>query len=112
MVRLLPVPWGFLTNYELLLFLASLNPRAMNIAAGIPKNIIPILAARGSASITELTDHAIANNSKKIPKQPNNQAGQVILYVLFSFKIPNTNSVARIPNMKNNVIIVLNFKID
>ena len=54
----------------------------------------------------------MAKSSRKIPKIPITQADHVIVFVLFSFIIPTTNNVARIPNIKNNVIIVLVLKIN
>jgi len=93
-----------------LYLLAKRIPSAIKIIEGIPKKTIPILAARGSDSITELTDQAIANKRRKIPRPPNNHEAQPNFFVLFSFIIPSTVNAARMPNMKNNKIIVLSFK--
>jgi len=75
------------------------------IRDGRPKTTIPILAARGSPSSTELTDQAIQNNIKNAPKQVILHNFQFISYLLYKRKNIKINKQVKNPKRKNNTSI-------
>lgn len=79
--------------------------RPNSTKAGRPKTTMPILAARGSPSNTELTDHAIQKSKRKAPNPAILQAFQSIWYFLFKWIQPNRIKQERNPNKKNSTSI-------
>ena len=69
---------------------------------------MPILAALGSPSKTELTDQAMAKMSKNVPIINVDQDFQSIRYDLLRMTIPKTESVQMTPNKKNKNSIPVN----